>query len=312
MNELISVIVPVYNVQNYIDKCIDSICSQTYRTLEIILVDDGSTDLSGEICDKYQKKDGRIRVIHKENGGLSDARNHGIDNAKGLFYCFIDSDDYITENTVEKMYTAIQKYESDIAVCNMIRFYDDGEVQDFYRPTTEEYLLQNENRLETLKQPSVCNKMFRAELFDNIRFPKGKYYEDTFIYHILAHRANSIALTGHDGYWYYCRKDSILGQPVFTNRYFDFIEAVWLRAMYLLENNVRKYGIEACLSMYIAYANADKNIIKTEENMQLFAQTKERYSYLCNILINDPEMGIKQKIRLLMLKYIPKLHHLIY
>ena len=120
MNELISVIVPVYNVEEYLPKCIESIINQTYKNLEIILVDDGSTDNSGRICDEYAKKDDRIIVFHKENGGLSDARNCGIDAATGDWVQFVDSDDYIHQTMVEKMYSSCKRNQTKLAVCGRV------------------------------------------------------------------------------------------------------------------------------------------------------------------------------------------------
>ena len=197
--ECISVIVPVYNVERYLEKCIESICCQTFKDLEIILVDDGATDRSGAICDEWSRRDPRIRVIHKENGGLSDARNAGIEIASGTWYMFVDSDDTITPDTIERLYKAATQHQCEMAVCNIVRIYDDGVTEPFYNPISELTVLDGNQRFETLKQPSACNKLFRAELFRDVRFPKGKFYEDTFVYHILAHRANRIVLTGHDG-----------------------------------------------------------------------------------------------------------------
>ena len=168
MPELISVIVPIYNVERYLEKCIDSIIAQTWRELEIILCDDGSTDGCGAICDRYARLDSRIRVIHKPNGGLSDARNAGIEIARGSWYVFIDSDDFITPDTIERMYTAAVSTDCQIAVCNMIRIYDDGGTEPFYRPATEQMLLSGDSRFETLKQPSACNKLFHLLLISLI------------------------------------------------------------------------------------------------------------------------------------------------
>ena len=222
--DLVSIIVPVYNVQKYLEKCIQSIRRQTYENLEIILSDDGSTDQSGAICDQYACSDSRIRVIHKENGGLSDARNAGIEIASGRYYMFVDSDDTIAPDTVKILYSAATEYHCGIAVCNMVRIYEDGTTRPFYHPTGRMVVLENQQRFETLNQPSVCNKLFLAELFEGVRFPKGRFYEDTFIYHELAYKTKKIVLTGYDGYFYLSRKESILGEPKYTDRYFDFIE----------------------------------------------------------------------------------------
>lgn len=310
---LISVIVPVYNVEKYLKKCVDSITSQTYKNLEIFLVDDGSTDSSGQICNEFEKNDARIKVIHKKNGGLSDARNAGLDRAKGQYYAFIDSDDYIQDNTIEIMLNAIKKNKSEIAVCNMVRFLEEGETVQFYCPTDHEVLYQGNQRYKTLNQPSVCNKLFEAKLFEGIRFPKGKYYEDTFVYHEVLYRANNIVLTGTDSYWYLSREDSIVGQPQYTERYFDFIEAVYKRADFLLKHDVQPYAKEACLSLYAAIANAESNIEENTKTIEKFSIARKQYTLAYNELMKTKnQIGIKQKLRLMLLKYFPKLHVKIY
>ena len=312
MSELISVIIPIYNVEQYLEKCIDSILVQTYRNLEIILCDDGSTDGCGAICDRYAALDSRIRVIHKVNGGLSDARNAGIEAARGSWYVFIDSDDFITPDTIDRMYAAAVSTNSQIAVCNMVRIYDDGVTEPFYRPAEKTTLLAGQTRFETLLQPSVCNKLFRANLFADVRFPKGKFYEDTFVYHILAHRAQNIVLTGHDGYFYLSRRGSILGQPRQTDRYFDFVEAVHTRVAYLLEHQVDHYAEEACLSLYAAVATADHTIPKTEQNREKFVRMRRWYQVACDHLLKRPDVNLKQKLRLVLLRYTPWLHRRLY
>lgn len=310
---LISVIVPVYNVEKYLKKCVNSITSQTYKNLEILLVDDGSTDSSGQICNEFEKNDARIKVIHKKNGGLSDARNAGLDRAKGQYYAFIDSDDYIQDNTIEIMLNAVKKNKSEISVCNMIRFLEAGETVQFYCPTNHEVLYQGNQRYKTLNQPSVCNKLFEAKLFEGIRFPKGKYYEDTFVYHEVLYRANSIVLTGTDSYWYLSREDSIVGQPQYTERYFDFIEAVYKRADFLLKHDVQPYAKEACLSLYAAIANAESNIEENTKTIEKFLIARKQYILAYNELMKTKnQIGIKQKLRLMLLKYFPKLHVKIY
>lgn len=310
---LISVIVPVYNVELYLKKCINSIINQTYKNIEIILIDDGSTDCSGRLCDELAMNDSRIQVIHKENGGLSDARNAGLNIANGEYYCFIDSDDYITDDFVEILLSNAIKNKSEIAVCNMIRFSDKDEHTPFYCPVEKETVYKGEERYKTLVQPSVCNKLFKASLFNEIRFPKGKYYEDTFIYHELLYQTSNVVLTGTNSYWYLQRSDSIVGRNQYTNQYFDLIEAVWKRANFLLEHNVPFYGEEACLSLYASYANAEKFILKTEENKVKFLEASEEYKMAYKALMKkSANVKIKQKIRLVLLRYIPKLHCKLY
>lgn len=312
-NDLVSVIVPVYNVKNYLKKCVQSILTQTYSNLEIILVNDGSTDGSGEICDEFAKKDNRVVVVHKINGGLSDARNVGIDIAKGKYFSFIDSDDHISCDMIETLLVSAKRNLCEIAVCNMIRFSEKGNTAPFYCPTNEERVLLGDNRYETMKQPSVCNKLFLAKLFDNIRFPKGKYYEDTFVYHELVYMAENVVLTGKDSYWYLLREDSILGKPQYTDRYFDFIEAVWKRASFLLDHGVQSYAEEACLSLYAALANAEKNIMKSNTNDELFQNAHKQYQVAYNHLMkHNRKISFKQKMRLILLKYLPVIHSKLY
>ena len=310
---LVSVIIPVYNVEKYLKKCADSVLNQTYRNLDIILVDDGSTDLSGKMCDELGIDDKRVTVIHKQNGGLSDARNAGLNVARGEYYAFVDSDDYISSDMIEIMVNSARENSCEIAICNMVKFSESGESALFYHPVAQKQILLGENRFKTLKQPSVCNKLFKASLFQNIRFPKGKYYEDTFVYHELLYRAKSVVLTGSNSYWYLERSDSIVGSPKYTSRYFDFIEAVWKRAEFLIENNVKSYGEEACLSLYAAFSSAVKYIKRDRKNKQNFKIAREQYNFAYTVLMKqNNSISLKQKIRLFLLKYLPIFHSKIY
>ena len=293
-------------------KCVDSICCQTYKNLEIVLVDDGSTDYSGSLCDEFAANDSRIKVIHKSNGGLSDARNAGMKLASGKWWMFVDSDDYLTLDTAETLLCAAVENHCEIAVCNMMRIYEEGEQEPFYCPVTELTIWAGRQRFETLRQPSVCNKLFRADLFKGVYFPKGKFYEDTFVYHVLAYRASRIALTGLNGYYYLSRRGSILGQPRFTDRYFDLIESVHERAVFLLDHGVSDYGEEACLSLYAAVANAEKYITKTEKNSPNFTDMRKWYGEAYAELIGRKSVGIRQKVRLILLRYVPSIHRLIF
>lgn len=311
--DLISIIVPVYNVEEFLNQCIKSVLGQSYKKLEIILVDDGSTDQSGKICDRYQMTDARIKVIHKENGGLSDARNTGLRLAKGKYYSFIDSDDYISSEMIQTMFDSLKRNQCDIAVCNMMRFGDTVDSVKFYYPAEREQVLAGRERFQTLNQPSVCNKLFCSELFNNIKFPKGKYYEDTYVYHELLYQAKKIVLTGKDSYWYRARPDSIVGRKQYTNQYFDFIEAVYCRARFLESKNVQPYGLEACLSLYVAYANAEKNIEKSANTKVCFLQSKKEFAWQYRkIMKHGKNVGMKQKIRLMLLRYFPRIHSKIY
>ena len=307
MEELVSVIVPVYNVEKYVGDCIESLIRQSYKNIEIILVDDGSTDSSGQLCDVYATKDIRIKVIHKENGGLSDARNAGIDSsAVGVYYSFVDGDDFLDKDAILKMIFGMKEKKCDISVCNMIRYFENGETEPFYIPSNTLKVLNSTDRFETLSQPSVCNKIFKADLFNSVRFPKGKFYEDTFVYHTLVYNAKTIVLTGYDGYFYRSRHSSILGQNVMTDRYFDFIEAVWLRTTFLLKKNIQPYGDEACLSLYAAVANAEKNISRTEENRYKHFDALQKYMVAYEQLIKSKNISFKTENTFMAFALFPK------
>ena len=238
--ELISVIVPVYKVEKYLHKCIDSILAQTYTNLEIILVDDGSPDNCGRICDEYALKDSRIKVIHQKNGGLSAARNAGLDIATGEYIGFVDSDDYIAPDMYEKLYEALIKAKAEIAICNFA-FVDSS-----YRLINEESpvkneVLNNNGIFEKFTEKyywyyvTVWNRLYKAGLFSNLRFEIGKTNEDEFIAHKIFCQCNTVVVTEDTFYYYLKREDSIMGSPVTIKRA-DGVEGIYNRIQYLKDN----------------------------------------------------------------------------
>lgn len=216
MNPLISVIVPVYNVEQYLEQCVESILHQTYENLEIILVDDGSADRSGAICDSYQKNDKRIRVIHKKNGGLSSARNAALDIMNGKYVSFVDGDDYISEQMLEVLYGGIKKNNARAAVCNMILFQDgDRHGLQSYFNRADSFSADREKiiRKALSSSQSVCNKLFQASLFQCLRFPDGRIAEDGYISYDLLWRAGRVSYHILGGYYYrQKRKGSIISE----------------------------------------------------------------------------------------------------
>ncbi|WP_051227040.1 glycosyltransferase family 2 protein [Butyrivibrio sp. MC2013] len=216
---LVSVIVPVYKVEKYLEKCIDSILSQSYKKLEIILVDDGSPDKSGVICDKYSKIDNRIKVIHKENGGLSDARNVGIEHSTGDVLSFIDSDDCVSDKFVECLLGAMITTGADIASTdyNIIRFKDDQEDKICFDETYDGSnvdLVNAHTALELLLYQRIPNgapfRLYNRNIFHNIRFPKGILFEDAAIMYKVFIGAKKIAVVHDKIYAYRVRCDGII------------------------------------------------------------------------------------------------------
>lgn len=216
----ISVIVPVYRVEPYLRKCLDSIVNQTYQNLEIILVDDGSPDHCGAICEEYAARDKRIKVIHQENGGLSAARNTALEIAGGEYLGFVDSDDWIEPKMFETLLWGIEEKEADIAVCGRYEEYKDRrvpfewpEIRVMEREEALEELLKNE-RLQNL----VWDKLYRRELFEGIRFPVGKTFEDMAVMHRLFLRSERVVCVPGAMYHYLQRAGGIVGDISLKNR----------------------------------------------------------------------------------------------
>lgn len=212
---LISVIVPVYGVENYLDKCVASIVNQTYENLEIILVDDGSPDNCGALCDAWAARDGRIKVIHKENGGLSDARNAGMAIAAGELMGFIDSDDWIEPEMFWLLYERLTADHSDIAACGMELFFENGEPARMFTvpgccvmDTVQAMRAFLEEKW--LKQP-VCNRLYKTALIRDIPFPVGQLHEDTYWSYRALARAARVSVFDTPCYHYLQRGGSIMG-----------------------------------------------------------------------------------------------------
>ena len=214
-NPLITVIVPVYRVQQYLERCVKSICEQTYQNLEIILVDDGSPDQCGEMCDELAKKDCRIRVIHKKNGGLSDARNAGLDVMMGEYVGFVDSDDWVCPQMYETLYKRMIEQQAEISCCGIDRCTDDGHQSYFNPDVTETFTL---DRVEALKEltrnqkitNSLCDKLYRSKIFENLRMTKGILFEDFQVQPHCIAQAKKVTYTANPLYCYYLSPQSIL------------------------------------------------------------------------------------------------------
>lgn len=229
----ISVIVPVYKVEKYLHECVDSILAQTFRDFELILVDDGSPDNCGAICDEYAAKDSRIRVIHQENQGLSGARNSGIDVARGEYITFIDSDDVVSCDYLEVLFSGIVQNKADVSCCKM-RAFQDGELPcSTSKPadeTSTQLLSGRESVLSIYHgtgQVSIFawGKLYRKYLLGNVRFPLRKLHEDQAIVPILLYEANCVASIDATNYYYRNRSDSITHKAFKANR-FDNVEAI--------------------------------------------------------------------------------------
>ena len=227
MDEKISVIVPVYNVEQYLERCVDSIINQTYKNLEIILVNDGSTDNSGQLCDELAKRDSRIKVIHKENGGLSDARNVGIDVAEAELIGFIDSDDYIDEDMYELLINNLKAANADLSMCGHYDVYNN--VPESQVSDKKKWELSPQEAIKMVMEAKILsvtavNKLYKKSLFSELKFEIGKIAEDAFIMIKLLDKCNKIVATNEKKYYYVHRENSITTQK-FSLKFLNVIEA---------------------------------------------------------------------------------------
>lgn len=251
---VISVIVPVYNVEQYMDKCIDSLVNQTFSSIEIILVDDGSTDYSSVKCDSWKSKDKRIKVIHKKNGGLSDARNAGIKIARGKYISFIDSDDWVDKNMLLVLYNAITQEDAELAICRFKKVKDDKSVEDSisFRQKIE-VINRYECFSELLEDKEITNHVWRKLysrriVFDN-SFPVGRNYEDVFSMPNFIKKCKKIVKVDYIGYFYRINKNGIANTTNYKN----------------------------CKDRFEAYNYALNTIIKLEPGLKTKAQTMKVY-----------------------------------
>ncbi len=233
INPLVSVIVPVYNVEKYLCKCVDSLLSQRYGNIEIILVDDGSPDNCGAMCDSFAERDGRIKVIHKENGGLSDARNAGLSTTSGDFITFVDSDDFVSESYIEKLLLPFENGEVDISICGIRAFSLDSSGNEVFspaKPEKEENMLFDADRAlekmfrQVLFDTEAWAKMYRASLLEGFMFPFGLYNEDLDSIYKLFLKADKVSFNREKLYYYLQRNDSIMGKKRNVKRFRDSFE----------------------------------------------------------------------------------------
>jgi len=301
IKELISVIIPVYNVENYLSNCIDSVINQTYKNLEIILVDDGSIDSSAKICDEYAKKDGRIKVIHKENGGLSSARNAGLDIAKGKYISFVDSDDTINFEMIEKMLNSIVRYKTDVSICKLkiTRDYTNtNEViseDEFVEVITPLELYDKLYDNLQAEMTSSCNKIYKKELFDNLRFKNGIINEDDEILHYIVDKINNISYINVAYYNYYQRGNSIMHKP--NPKAKQSVENLIIRGNYFLRKKMIKYyEMNSYLICYLLakfYKSLDNNY---------YNQNIKKYS---KIVLSSKYCNFKKKL----IVFLIRIHH---
>jgi glycosyltransferase involved in cell wall biosynthesis len=265
MSPLISIIVPVYNVESYLERCVNSLLNQTYTNIEIILIDDGSTDNSPLLCDQFKSIDERVVVHHKKNEGLSSARNKGIEMATGMYIGFVDSDDFVAEDMFEKLLDASMMNSAEISLCARYHYYDNGNTSSA-DTLPSAAIWSNEQAISNLLvwnkiDSSACNKLFKTSLFESKRFPIGKRCEDVFIIPELICASSKVVHIGEPKYYYYQRHLSIT-HAAFSMNFMDILEAHESVANFVikqfpdLKSKAKSFYYNAFLSVYLTYYSA--------------------------------------------------------
>lgn len=300
---MVSIIIPVYNVQDYLARCVDSVLTQTYTDLEIILVDDGSIDISGDICDEYALHDARVRVIHKENGGLSDARNAGLDEARGNYVAFIDADDYVDPSFVELLLKTINETGAQIAVSTWQELKDGDKPRKVKTKRPRCTILTQEEAISSVfyqkkLNHSACSRIFETQLFNNLRFPEGMLYEDLAIIYPLLCKVEKVALINTPMYYYMHRQGSIITTMSLRRTHvLDHIERIEEQVtdeapQYLPA--VRSRHLSACFNMLRLMPVDDPKWQATKERCWDYIKNMR---FLC---IKDSKVRLKNKIACLL------------
>jgi len=308
--ELISVIVPVYNVENYLRKCIDSIIKQTYHNLEIIVVDDGSTDNSGRICNEYLEVDHRIKVYHKKNGGLSDARNFGITKSKGNYIGFVDSDDFIKEDMYEVLYKALKKHDADVSMCRVIDCY--GTIPKFDNTKSYSIVLDSINAIKQIMEANevsvhAVSKLYKKELFQKVQFEKGRSTEDGIIMVELFSYCQKIAYINSIEYYYIHRENSITTSK-FTLKNYDVIYA-YKKNYEIIKEKYPEIIDVARMRLCWAYFNVLDLMINSNVNIDYDIVKYLREN--CWFIITNKNFKITRKISTFALKVSVELYRII-
>lgn len=302
MSPKISIIVPVYNVEKYLSRCIESILNQTFREFELILVNDGSTDKSGYICNKYKNLDERVIVINKENGGASSARNYGLNIARGEYIGFVDSDDYVHKYMFQVLYDNALKYSSDITMCNYKIVYDikyeDFDDLDIKNYTPKFYSnIEAQYRLyDYLGIVLPWNKLYKKSIFEGLRYEEGKIHEDEIIIHKLLYKANLILDIPLQLYFYEQREGSVMNSK-YSIKNLDKIYALRDRVLFYkkvgLDDLRHKSEYHYTKQFFVEYFNAKYKLTNSDEEIN---QMRKEYIGMIKLLLKNPLYNIKEKL----------------
>jgi len=303
MKDLISVIVPIYQVEDYLIECLDSIINQEYTNLEIILVDDGSKDKCPEICDDYELKDNRIKVIHKPNGGLSDARNAGLEIAKGKYICFVDSDDVLNKSFVSILYDNIKDTGADISICDFLSMKSMSEISDNnitnnFKLYTKEEILNEFYKKQSLRLVLAWNKLYKRKIWKNIRYPKGKVHEDEFVIHHILDNINKLVISDSKLYYYRQRENSITS--VYNKKRLNALEALEDRLEFYKKQTNEKMYNNTLYNFFFSIRHHLKQMKGNEEFKDIENSLKKKYDQTYRDLLKCKTIPLLKKIKLIL------------
>ena len=302
METTLSIIVPVYNVQNYLCQCIDSILNQPFQDFELLLIDDGSNDDSGKLCEEYANKDIRIKVYHKSNGGLSSARNLGLEKCKGKYISFVDSDDYLIGDYYTKAIDIFNDNTVDVVWLQYAKSYDNGSLEKVFNAvykicTKQDCLL---SQLVT-KEAFAWVKIYRKEVFHNLRYPEGQILEDLYIVPDLYEKINKCVVTPLNGYYVYRQRCGSICNIHHTSRMISDIALAYARIILLCKNYNRKQNIKTLATYSSGYLNA--LVLFSNDDFEHLKVLYNRFDYTyCEVIKSS--LCISQKIKLTMLKLL--------
>lgn len=288
---LVSIIVPVYNVEKYLNECIESIVNQSYENIEILLINDGSTDFSGKMCDEWAKRDNRINVFHQKNKGISAARNLGIEKSKGEYLIFIDSDDYVDKNYVEYLYQSLVQNKTDMALCGFNYVNEDGEYIADSTCTLKNNIITRNQMFWNLKLENSwyylmsCNKIYKKSFFDKVKYPEGKVHEDVAIFHYLVEQTEKISIIQTPLYYYRKRLNSITNTKKDIKRSVDIFDIEVERYRFFLKKG------ETELSFYFL-KRAYSEVLQVMKNFS-FNENKEIINKIVLQILKELKFNIR-------------------
>jgi len=309
ISNLVSIVVPVYNVRDYLRECLESIAAQTYQNIEVIMVDDGSTDGTSEICDEYDRGDERYRVVHTENCGLSSARNLGIKFCKGSYYCLVDGDDVVDVDFVLKMVSALEESESDLAICQYSRKYELSKVDRLsytcYSNSEATVKLSDD---DDTRYTIACNKMYRRAVLPALNYPIGKSFEDCYIIHHILDKCSRVVEIPDVLYYWREREGSIsYRRSTVLLAEIDYLKALLERSIFY-SKKLNLFATKKAIMHLIKYAKycfIRLSLSDQEDGKKISYEIRKQLTEALPRMIKTPGIPIRSRVEMIILAIVP-------